>query len=133
MITVGVFEQIEHDRIVAARTEQLGLLFRVLADPEITKDSSASGLYPDIIVIDDDHKIIYIEEVETESTLTEEVRNEQWTHYSRFGYPFNLIVPSTELLKARYLIKGLKIHKLYFYKSTRFGIRFYQVHNFDIQ
>lgn len=132
MITVGVFEQIEHDRIVAARTKQLGLLFRVLADPEITKNSPASGLYPDIIVIDDDHKIIYIEEVETESTVIKKSRNEQWAHYSRLRFPFNLIVPSTELLKARYLIKGLKIHKLYFYKPTRFGIRFYQVHNFDI-
>ena len=126
------YKQTNYDQVVIARAKQLSLFYKVLADPEITKNSPASGLYPDIIVIDQKNKIIYIEKVETENTVTENSRNEQWARYSKFRYPFNLIVPCTEILKARHLRIGLQIHKLYFYKSTAFGIRFYQLHNSDI-
>jgi hypothetical protein len=125
-------EQIDHEQIVMARVKQLEVLYRVLADPDIIKSDHTKGLYPDIIAMDENNNVLFVEHVETERSVTKRSRNEQWARYSNLNFPFNLIVPSTELLKARYLINGLKIHKLYFYKPTRFGIRFYQVHNFDI-
>jgi hypothetical protein len=129
---VNNYEQTEHEQVVAARAKQLELFYMVLADPDIIRSDHTKGLFPDIIVMGEKNNVLFVEQVETESSVTKKSRNEQWASYSRLSFPFNLIVPSTELLKARYLINGLKIHKLYFYKPTRFGIRFYQVHNFDI-
>jgi hypothetical protein len=128
-----VHEQIEHEQVVMARVKQLELLYRVLADPDIIRSDHTKGLYPDIIVMDEGNNVLFVEHVETERSVTKKKRNEQWARYSRLNFPFNLIVPSTELLKARYLINGLKIHRLYFYRSTLFDIRFYQVYNFDVE
>jgi hypothetical protein len=119
-------EETVHDQVVAARAAQLRVLFRVLADPHITKNSPVSGLYPDIIVIDDEKKIIYIEKVETESTVTEDSRNEQWRRYAQLRYPFNLIVPDSQIIKAEHLIKGINVHTLLCYKLTPLGIRFFR-------
>jgi len=129
---ISNYEQAEHDQVVAARAKQLRLLYRVLADPDIIKSDHTKGLYPDIIVMDEKNNVLFVEHVETERSVTKKSRDEQWARYSRLNFPFNLIVPRTELFKTRHLINGLKIHKLYSYKPTRFGIRFYQVHNFDI-
>ena len=46
-----------------------------------------------------------------------------------YRYPFNLIVPRSQELKARQLIKGLNIRKLYYYILTKVGIKFRQVSN----
>jgi hypothetical protein len=132
MYKQSVHEQIEHEEVVIARVKQLELLYRVLADPDIIRSDHTKGLFPDIIVMDEKNNVLFVEQVETESSVTEKARNKRWINYSKLGYPFNLIIPSTELLKARYLMNGLKINRLYFYKSTPFGIRFYQVHNFSI-
>lgn len=132
MHSVSVDEQIEHEQVVATRVKQLELMYRVIADPDIIRNDHTKGLFPDIFVMDEKNNVLFVEHVETESSVTKKSRNEQWTRYSRLSFPFNLIVPSTELLKARYLMNGLKINRLYFYKTTPFGIRFYQVHNFSI-
>ena len=113
--------------MVTARAEQLGMFYRVLADPDIIRSSHIYGFYPDIIVIDKKNNVLFIEEVETESSVTEKKRDEHWVHYSELGYPFNLIVPRSQELKARQLIKGLNVHKLYYYELTSFGIKFRQV------
>jgi len=132
MYRQSVRERVEHEQVVTARVKQLELWYRVLADPDIIRSDHTKGLFPDIIVIDEKNNVLFVEQIETESSVTEKERNKRWIKYSKLGYPFNLIIPSTELLKTRYLVNGLKIHKLYFYKPTRFGIRFYQVHNFDV-
>jgi hypothetical protein len=75
---------------------------------------------------------LFIEEIETESSVTEKSRNERWIKYSKLGYPFNLIVPKSQEFKAIPLIRGLNLHKLYYYKLTPIGIRFRQVNNLDI-
>jgi len=129
---ISNYEQAEHDQVVAARAKQLRLLYRVLADPDIIKSDHTKGLYPDIIVMDEKNNVLFVEQVETESSVNGNSRNKLWKRYSEQRYPFNLVVPCTEILKTRHLINGLKIHRLYFYRSTPFGIKFYQVHNFDI-
>jgi len=132
MYKQNVHEQIEHEQVVAARVKQLELLYRVLADPDIIRSEYKKGIYPDIIVMDEKNNVLFVEHIETERSVTKKSRNEQWARYSRLNFPFNLIVPSTELVKTRHLINGLKINGLYFYKSTPFGFQFYRVHNFDI-
>ena len=132
MSRVNVYEQTEHEQVVTARAEQLGMFYRVLADPDIIRSSHIYGFYPDIIVIDKKNNVLFIEEVETESSVTEKKRDEHWVHYSELGYPFNLIVPRSQELKARQLIKGLNIRKLYYYILTKVGIKFRQVSNLSL-
>jgi hypothetical protein len=123
----GNCEPDEHDQVVAARVKQLALLYRVLADPDIIRSDHTKGLFPDIIVMDRDNTVLFVEQVETDGSLIERSRNDQWMRYLKIGYPFNLIVPSSQVLKAKQLTEGIKIHKLYFYKSTPSGFSFYQM------
>ncbi len=124
---MNAYEQTVHEQVIAARAEQLGIFYRVLADPDIIRSSHIYGFYPDIIVLDKKNSVLFIEDVETESSVTEEKRDEHWVHYYELGYPFNLIVPRSQELKAKKLIKGLNIHKLYYYELTSFCIKFRQV------
>jgi hypothetical protein len=132
MYIQNVHEQIEHDQVVAARARQLELMYKVLADPDIIRSEQTKGLYPDIIVIDKNNTVLFIEQVETEGSVTEKARNKRWINYSKLGYPFNLIVPKPQEAKAKQLANGLNIHKLYYYKLTPIGIRFRQVYNLNI-
>ena len=124
---MNAYERTEHEQIVAARAKQLGVFYRVLADPDVIRNAHLYGLYPDIIVVDRKNNVVFVEEVETESSVTESERNHQWASYSGLGYPFNLIVPKPLESEARQLIKDLNIHKLYYYELTSFGIKFRQV------
>jgi len=132
MYRQSIHEPTEHDQVVAARVKQLELLYRVLADPDIIKSDHTKGLYPDIIVMNEKNNVLFIEEVETEGSVTKKVRNERWINYSKLGYSFNLIVPKSQEAKAKQLLNGLNIHKLYYYKHTSIGIRFRQVSNLNI-
>jgi len=120
------YEQIVHNHVVLARTRQLGLLYKVLADPEIIKSTYQNDWYPDIIVIDNNN-VLFIEEVATENSITEHERDEHWLVYTKLGYPFNLIVPQAKIVIAEQLIKGLNINKLFYYELTPIGVRFRQV------
>jgi hypothetical protein len=124
---MNTYEQAEYEQVVSTRAKQLGLFYRVLADPDIIRSANKSGLYPDIIVLDKKNNVLFIEQVEPESSITEKKRDEHWIHYCELGYPFNLIVPKSQELEARRLIKGLNIHKLYYYELTAVGIKFRQV------
>ena len=127
MYSVNEYEQTEHEQVIAARGKQLGVFYRVLADPDVIRNTYSHGVYPDIIVIDRKNNVVFIEEVESESSVTEGERNNRWMSYTALGYPFNLIIPRSQELKAKKLIKGLNIHKLYYYDLTSFGIKFRQV------
>jgi hypothetical protein len=132
MYRQSVHERIEHEEVVMARVKQLELLYRVLADPDIIRSEYTKGLYPDIIVMDKNNTVLFIEQVETEGSVTEKARNKRWIKYSKLGFPFNLIVPWSQETQTRQLINGLNIHKLYYYKLTPNGIRFRQVYNLNI-
>ena len=127
MPKMSTYEQIIHGHVVAARARQLGLLYKVLADPEIIKSTYQNDWYPDIIVIDNKNNVLYIEEVATENSVTEQERDARWLGYSKLGYSFNLIVPKSKIVIAEQLIKGLNINKLFYYELTPIGVRFRQV------
>ena len=124
---MNTYEQTEHEQVIVARSKQLGTFYRVLADPDVIRSTYSHDVYPDIIVIDRKNNVVFIEEVESESSVTDNERNNHWVSYSGLGYPFNLIVPRCKELEARHLIKGLNIHKLYYYELTAIGIKFRQV------
>ena len=131
MYRQSVHEQTEHEQVIVARAKQLELMYRVLADPDIIRNEHTKGLYPDIIVMDEKNNVLFVEEIETESSVTKKARNERWIKYSKLGYHFNLIIPKSQELKAKQLVNGFNIHKLYYYKLTPTGIRFRQVHNLN--
>ena len=127
MPKMSTYEQIIHGHVVAARTRQLGLLYKVLADPEIIKSTYQNDWYPDIIVIDKKNNVLYIEEVATENSITEHERDEHWLVYTKLGYPFNLIIPKSKIVIAEQLIKGLNINKLFYYELNKIDIKFRQI------
>jgi hypothetical protein len=124
---MNAYEQTEHEQVIAARAKQLETFYRVLADPDVIRNTYTQGIHPDIIVIDRKNNVVFIEEVESESSVMDNERNNHWVCYSELGYPFNLIVPRCKELEARQLIKDLNIHKLYYYELTAVGIKFRQV------
>ena len=132
MFNMNSHEQAEHDLVVAARVEQLGLIYEVKTNLNGIKRTDVDELYPDIIVIDKNGEIIFFEEIETESTITKDQRDVKWKRYSALECSFNLIVPESKLVKARHLINGLFFNRLYYYKITPIGIRFRQVNGLII-
>lgn len=122
------YEQIIHDKVVAVRTRQLGLLYRVLPDPDLIRITHKNALYPDIIVIDNNN-VLFIEEVATENSITEHERDTRWLGYTKLGYPFNLIVPKSKIVRAEQLIKGFNINKLFSYELNEVDIKFRQLMN----
>lgn len=124
---VSGYEQVEHEQVVAARVNQLSLFYRVNANLDRLGRACKNDLYPDIIVMDKQNNVLFIEHVETESSVTESARNECWTRYSRLGYPFHLIVPKSKIVKAERLLSGLNINRLYYYIPARIDFSFRKV------
>jgi hypothetical protein len=120
-------EQSEHAQVVAARAQQFGLLYNVLTVLDCEDSVHLDGAFPDIIVMNERNTVIFIEEVETETSVTEQTRNDKWLRYAEYGYPLNLIVPKSQVLKARQILDGIDIHHLYFYQLTPIGVKFRQV------
>lgn len=66
-------------------------------------------LYPDIVVVDTSNdKVPMVGEVESDSTVTETERDEQWKKYSKVRW-FYLYVPKGLCQQAKELAKGLGI------------------------
>lgn len=129
MYRLSDYEQVEHEQIVAARVNQLRMFYRVNASLDRVKCSSIHNLYPDIIVMDEKNNVLFIEEVETEGSVTKRERNEQWIRFSELGYPFHLIVPKSKIVKAKKLVEGLTINKLYYYILIKMDVSFRHVIN----
>jgi hypothetical protein len=132
MFDMNSHEKAEHDMVVATRVGQLGLIYEANANINGRNMTGVDELYPDIIVIDKNREIIFIEEIETESTITENQRDVKWKRYSNLECSFNLIVPESQVLRAQHLINGLFLNRLYYYKITPIGIRFRQVNGLTI-
>ena len=124
MPKISIYEQIIHDQVVAARAQALGVLYQVVADPDIIKRTYQHNLYPDIIVLDNKNNVLYLEEVATETSITEHERDKLWLGYTKLGYPFNLIVPKAKIAGAEKLIKSLNVNKLYYYELNHIDIKF---------
>ena len=99
------FEQAEHDLVIersaATYCKRGGTAY---TNPAIEKKRDIDGLYPDIIATEQGGLRV-IEEIETDSTVTEDECERQWKPYSKLGYAFRLIVPLSKVELAKRTIR----------------------------
>jgi hypothetical protein len=117
------YELVKHQQVVAARARELRQLYRIQVNTKYP-DSDIKDRFPDIIVMDRDNNILFIEEVETENSISKRQRDRLWIRYAHLGYAFNLIVPRSKIEEAIKLTNGLKINKLYYYELINVEIQF---------
>jgi hypothetical protein len=120
MFSVSDYELTEHQQVILARVNQLRLFYKVHAS--LVKH--VIDAYPDIIVLDQKNKVLFIEQVATEHSITKRTKDTQWSRFAHLGHPFNLIVPKSKLVQAKELIKELTINKLYYYELIHVDIKF---------
>ena len=120
MFSVSDYELTEHQQVVLARVNQLRLFYRVHAN--LVKH--VIDAYPDIIVLDKKNKVLFIEQVATEHSITKSIKDKEWTRFARLGYPFNLIIPKSKIMQVKELIKELTINRLYYYELIHVDIKF---------
>jgi hypothetical protein len=120
MLRISDYELTEHQQVVSARVNRLRLFYRVHANV----GKHIIDTYPDIIVLDKKNRVLFIEQVETEHSITKHAKNKQWKRFTHLGYPFNLIVPKSKVMQAKELIKELSINKLYYYELVHVDIKF---------
>jgi hypothetical protein len=124
MYSVSICEQTEHAQVVAARANEFWLFYNALSDPDTIRSLYSYTPQPDIIVLDRESNILFIEKVQTEKSASAMERDQQWIKYSNLGYSFNVIIPKLQVPKARELVKDLPINRLYYYEFTPMRIRF---------
>jgi len=105
MATRGKTQQTEHDLVVeesAASYRKTG--GSASTNPGSEKNVDVAGLYPDVVAKRSDGTIV-LEEIETESSVTQDECDKQWKPYSELGYQFNLIVPKDSVGLAQRFIR----------------------------
>lgn len=103
-------EQDIHDKVVADSARSYLKVTtgeNIKINPADTKDFDIEGKYPDVIIKLPSEEII-IEEVETESTVTEESL-EKWRDFSTLGHELRILVPLSKIDKARELTSRITI------------------------
>ena len=120
MLRISDYELTEHQQVVTARVNQLRMFYRVHAN--LVKH--VIDVYPDIIVLDRKNKVLFIEQVATDHSVTTRTKDEQWARFANLGYPFNLIIPKSKIKQAKELIKDLTINRLYYYELMHVDIKF---------
>jgi hypothetical protein len=120
MLRISDYELAEHQQVVLARVNRLRLFYKVHAS--LVKH--VIDAYPDVIVLDEKNRVLFIEQVATEHSVTKQTKNKQWKRFARLGYPFNLIVPKSKVMQAKELIRELTINKLYYYELIHVDIKF---------
>ena len=94
-------EQTEHDLVVkvsaASYTKHGGTAIMNLGSE---KNKDVSGYYPDVVAQKQDGTKV-IEEIETDTSVTQDECDTQWKLYSKLGYLFVLIVPQEKVGLAR--------------------------------
>jgi len=108
--------QNEHDKVI----EYLANIYRnqypkVYTNPDGEKNMGIKGhegIYPDILVANEQNILEFIEEVETEDTVTEEHAKEQWVPYSKVRTTFYLRVPFGSQDIARSILTKLNINAI---------------------
>jgi len=113
MVQREKLKQGEHDKVI----EYLENTYRkqypkVYTNPNGEKKMNIKGhedLYPDVLVVNEQNILQFIEEVETEDSVTEEHAKEQWIPYSKVNTSFYLRVPLGSQVNARKILADLKI------------------------
>jgi hypothetical protein len=125
MVTRITEEQRVHDDIIILIEKQYRKEYPyVFINLENKKKAvvKSLGIYPDIIIGNKDKKIILIEEVETESTVTKGHAMEQWRDYSKGRYGFIIRVPYGVQDKAAKIIEQLGIEaEIKWYRAAPSG------------
>lgn len=112
-------KQTEHDRVItaSAKTWQKNPVYVVHTNPNGEQNFPVNGdQFPDVIITDSNNKLLAVEEIETEDSVTVE-ESQQWSEYSRFGVPMYLVVPFPKINEATSLTKNMvniKIQGYYF-------------------
>jgi hypothetical protein len=102
---VSNVEQNEHDLVVGKSADTYRLQGGVAyTNPGSDKNHEIDGLYPDVVAKKSDGTIV-IEEIETETTVTEDECENQWKPYSELGHEFNLVVPVNKASLAQRFIR----------------------------
>lgn len=116
----------EHDKVVEASANTWRQNSNQVAhtNPDGFKRFSVGETsFPDVVITDIQNRLLAVEEVETEDTLTEEGLD-QWKEYSSFNVPLNLIVPAEKVLDAQTLISGIVNIKIQGYVIESGNVRF---------
>lgn len=104
-IRVSKTEQTEHDLVIEKSAATYGATGgAAYTNPGSEKNHEIDGFYPDVVAKKGDGSVV-IEEIETESTVTEDECEKQWKPYSKLGYQFNLIVPANKTGIAQRIIR----------------------------
>ena len=111
MVVRTAHKQDEHDRVITALERVYKKRrFRVYKNPDGEQNTNIKGhldLWPDLIVVDAGKRVRFIEEVETEDSVSEVHAREQWVPYSRIGTDFYLRVPYGSHSRARSILRSL--------------------------
>jgi hypothetical protein len=105
-------EQRVHDDIISLVEKQYKSEYPyVYVNPNDRKRAAVKrlGIYPDIIVGNEEKKIVFIEEVETEGTVATQDTADQWREFSKGDYQFIIRVPHNLQGKTKEILEDLKI------------------------
>lgn len=119
-------QQTEHDLVVKESAASYGKAGgSASTNPGSEKNVDVAGLYPDVVAKRSDGTIV-IEEIETESSVTQDECEKQWKPYSELGYQFNLIVPKDSIgLAQRFVRKSQLKVTLQGYTISGNDVNFY--------
>lgn len=114
MVIRTTLKQDEHDGVIEA-LEQVyrKRRHRVYKNPDGEQNTNIKGhpdLWPDLIVVDAENRVRFIEEVETEDSVSELHAREQWVPYSRIGTDLYLRVPYGSHTRARRIVRSLGLN-----------------------
>lgn len=113
MVQREKLKQDEHDKVIdTLYTGYKKQYLKVWKNPNKEKNMSIKehpDLYPDILVANEQNILEFIEEVETEDSVTEAHAKEQWIPYSKVRTTFYIRVPLGSQGKARKILAALKI------------------------
>jgi regulator of sigma D len=106
-------KQEEHDKVIDALSTQYKKVYpKVYTNPNGEKNTSIKehpDIYPDVLVANEENTLQFIEEVETEDSVTEAHAKEQWIPYSNVRTTFYPRVPFGSQDDARKILARLKI------------------------
>lgn len=106
-------KQGEHDKVIDILATKYKQKYpKVYTNPNGQKNTSIKehpDIYPDVVVANEQNTLQFIEEVETEDSVTEDHAKEQWIPYSKVRTTFYLRVPLGSQGNARKILQKLKI------------------------
>lgn len=105
-------QQLIHDKVVkaSANTYKIHEGVLIYINPSEEKNffilSNGEKFYPDVVITDEENRILTVEEIETDDSVNENEKS-QWIKYASFGIKFRLVVPKSKLTEAKNLTLGI--------------------------